>query len=261
MGHDRSRRSQPCLSGFQALVVMALGVATMTLAMTVSRGLGIRLALTLSEVLLMTPGLLALGLRGIPLQTGVGLLPIATPTALLSLASGAALWVASLGLMEVQYALWSPPAEYLEGFRRLHQALRPSSPADAMASLLAVAIVPALCEEILVRGIVLRSFLVGWGPSGSIVASAFLFGLMHLDPYRLPFTFAVGLALGVIRLRAGSVLPPILAHAALNALTFAVAPYLDDPGAPMPAPQPLLGLTLLAAGTVVTAAMTRWLRR
>ena len=82
--------------------------------------------------------------------------------------------------------------------------------------------------------------------------SALVFALMH-DAYRMPFTFAVGLALGALRLRAGSLLPSLLAHATLNSLTFAAAPFLDDPAKPLPDPRPLLGLALLVLGTATTA--------
>ena len=50
------------------------------------------------------------------------------------------------------------------------------------------------------------------------------------------------------RLRTGSLLPSLLAHASLNALTFAAAPFLDDPSSPLPDPRPLLGLRPAARG-------------
>src|SRR5262249_46935336 len=82
------------------------------------------------------------------------------------------------------------------------------------------------------------------------------FASMH-DLYRMPFTFAVGLVLGALRLQQGSLAPSMLAHATLNALTFAAAPFLDDPQEPLPDPRPLLGLALLAAGALATVVLWR----
>ena len=50
---------------------------------------------------------------------------------------------------------------------------------------------------------------------------------------------------GALRLRTGSLWPPVIAHVTLNALTFSIAPLVDDPARPY-TPQPALGLACLA---------------
>ena len=215
----------------------------------------------LAEALLLAPGLLALVWLGIPLQEGTGFQPIAPRVFSISLGIGVSLWVASYGLLELQYSVWQPDAGYLKAFRRIHLALRPTGAADAVMSVLAIAVLPAVCEEILVRGIVLPAFVRSLGPAMAVCSSALLFGLMHDDLYRFAFTTSVGLALGVVRLRSGSVLPSVLAHTILNALTFTVTLLFDDPSAPLPPPRPLLGLGLLALGGAPTWLAIRWLRR
>jgi membrane protease YdiL (CAAX protease family) len=240
---------------------MVVGVGVMTLSLVLGRGFGIRVNLLLAEVCLATPALLALVVFGIPLGAGIRLRGVPRATLLLSVGLGATLWLASLGLLELQYTVWAPPPGYLEAFRMLHEALRPANPADALLSLMAIALVPALCEEVLVRGVVLPSLFRAFGGPTSVVLSAFLFGLMHLDPYRFPFTCAVGLALGAVRLRTGSLLPSIAAHAALNGLTFVVAPLIDEPAQTMPDPRPFVGVALLALGVAASALAFRQLRR
>lgn len=242
-----------------ALGVAVLGTAAMTTGLLLGRVLGLHLTLVVSETLLMAPGLLALALGGVPLARGLALSILDRRTTLLCMGAGATLWVASLGLLELQYAVWPPPEGYLEAFRRLHEALRPANPFDALLSVLAIAVAPAVCEEILARGICLPSFRHGLGDAGAVVASAVVFGLMHLDLYRLLFAFAVGLALGVLRLRTGVLVPTILAHATLNTLTFATAPFLDDPAQGLPDPRPLLGAGLLGGGSVATLLLMRTL--
>jgi membrane protease YdiL (CAAX protease family) len=259
VGSGRPRHAIPALLALGAAV---LGTVSMVLA---SRLLGfewhveLRATLLASELCLTLPALAAvLAVVRRPLAEALAI-PIRRPVALLAAALGLALWVGSLGLLELQYAVWPPPEGYLEMFRRLHEALRPSGPMDALYSVVAIAVAPAVCEETLNRGIVLPSLLRTLGSAGAVVVSALVFGFMHVDLYRLPFTFVVGLALGVLRLRAGSLSASVIAHATLNTLTFLTAPWLDDPSEPMPSPRPLLGAALFvlgAAGTLAFLALT-----
>ncbi len=255
--YGRSRLPAVVLFGLAPTVVVA-GMGAMVLVAPFAFALGLRPALLISEAALVLPGLLALAAFRVPLATTLGLNPIPTRTTLLVVAAAVALWVASLGLFEVQYALWAPPPGYLEAFQRLHDALRPKNAVDALVSVVAIAAGPAICEELLLRGIVLPVLRPVLGATGAIVASAALFALIHWDLYRAAFTFALGLALGVLRVRTGSLVAPVLAHALVNTITFVAAPLTDDNLAGgLPAPRPGLGLSLLAAGVVITVLLIR----
>jgi membrane protease YdiL (CAAX protease family) len=210
-----------------------------------------------SEVLLAVPGLLAVGLRHVSTSQTLALSAPGRRVLALCLGLGATLWVASLGLLELQNVVWPVDPEYIAGFRRLHELLYPKGLLDALVSLTTIAIVPAVCEETAIRGVLLPSLRSALTPSRSIAISAAVFALMHFDPYRTPFTLAVGLVLGALRLRTGSLWPSLLAHATLNALTFAAAPFLDDPTQPLPDPRPLLGLCLFAVGAGLTTQIWR----
>ncbi|HEX9188485.1 MAG TPA: CPBP family intramembrane glutamic endopeptidase, partial [Vicinamibacteria bacterium] len=153
-----------------------------------------------------------------------------------------------------------PPPQYLDAFRAIHEALKPAGPLDGAVSLLVIAILPGLCEELVVRGALLPSLVERLGPGGAVVGSAFLFAAMHADPYRFFFTLTIGLGLGLLRLRTGSLWPPVLAHVTLNALTFAIAPLVDDPSQPY-TPQPALGLACLVAGFAAAWPLLRALGR
>jgi membrane protease YdiL (CAAX protease family) len=223
---------------------------------------GIRPTLLLAELALVAPGLVALALFGIAPRTGLALHALPGRIVTLSLAAGASLWAASLGLLEVQYALWHPPAGYLETFRRLHEALRPHGFVDALLSMAAIALAPAICEELLFRGIVLPSMLRPMGSIAAVLVSSLLFGVIHLDKtdagvsfYRVPFAFVVGAGLGTLRVRTGSLVSPVLAHALLNAITFAVVPLSEDPGLGEASARPMLGAGLLLAGTAATLVL------
>ena len=245
-----------------SLLTAALGTVAMLMSgLLLARHVPLRVTITTGSILLAVPALLALLLAGRSIPSALALRPVDRRTALLAALLGAALWVASLGLLELQYSVWAPPPGYLEMFRRIHEALRPANAFDAVLSVLAIAAAPAVFEEILVRGVVLPSFRPAMGTTWAVLASALLFALMHADLYRLLFTFAVGAVLGVVRLRAGALLPCILVHGTLNTLTFLVAPLVDDPSEPLPDPRPLLGAALVAVGVATTALLLRRLPR
>jgi membrane protease YdiL (CAAX protease family) len=235
------------------------------LKLTAPRGL--RTALVTGELCLIAPGLLIVALSGVPLVEGLGLRRVSRRTVRLATLAGAALWAASLGLMNLQFVVWRPPADFLESFRLLHLTLRPRTFEEAVLSVGAIALMPALCEETLFRGIVLPS-LARMGSVAALVGSAALFALIHIDTvsagpvfYRLPFAFAVGLGLGALRLLTRSLVPSILAHAVLNTITFATVFLSGAASEAMEQPQALPGLLLLLGGAAATAWLFRALRR
>jgi membrane protease YdiL (CAAX protease family) len=236
-------------------------------SMPVAHLLGLRPALVMSEAALLLPGLGLLVLLERPFSEALALRGVGGRLALLSVLCGASLWAFSLGIFQLQYVVWPPPEGYLESFRRIHEALRPAGPVDALVSIAAIAFMPAACEEALFRGIVVGA-LVPLGQPAAVIASAVLFGLIHLDfsaagvPafYRTPFAIAVGTVLGAVRLRTASLIPCVLAHATLNLITFAVAPWVDDPGSGSPPAQPLLGAALLFGGGAMTLGVLARMR-
>ncbi|HVQ29337.1 MAG TPA: CPBP family intramembrane glutamic endopeptidase [Vicinamibacteria bacterium] len=233
-----------------------MSLASRPVALAIVGTLGFRGFLAVSEALLPLPSLLFFAFSGASLRQALALVPLRRGGVVLCVGLGVALWLASLGLLELQYTVWPPGPEYIEGFRRVHELLRPSGPLDAVVSLFAIAVLPAVCEETAIRGVLLPALRTKLVFPLALVLSAAVFALMH-DSYRMPFTFAVGLVLGALRLHKGSLLPSMLAHASLNALTFAAAPFLDDPTQPLPDPRPLLGLALLVAGSWGTYLLWR----
>jgi membrane protease YdiL (CAAX protease family) len=253
-------RPLPLLLGVTATVTGILAMRTPLLVAPFLVGaVGFRGFIAVSEALLAVPALLAVGLRRAPPSQTLALSSLSRRGLAVSVGLGATLWVASLGLLELQNVVWPADPEYIAGFRRLHDLLYPRGPFDAFLSLATIALMPAVCEEIATRGVLLPSLRSALAPLPAIGISAAVFALMHFDPYRTPFTFAVGLVLGALRLRAGSLWPSLLAHATLNALTFAAAPFLDDPAQPLPDPRPFVGLALLMVGSALTALVWRHL--
>jgi sodium transport system permease protein len=216
------------LPAWLSLPAWIAGMAGMGLAVRAASPLGMRPALVAAELCLAVPTLLALALRRIPWVRGLALAPPTPGAGALALLTGAALWATSLGLFEMQFSVWPPPPGYLDQFQMLHRALKPSGVLDGAWSVVAIAVAPAVCEEIVFRGALLPSFVRVLRTPGAVLLAALLFGAIHLDPttagaytlYRVPFATTVGIGLGILRVASRSLVPCILAHAALNAITF-----------------------------------------
>ncbi len=119
-----------------------------------------------------------------------------------------------LEIDEVMQSLF-PMSEF---FRSTFAMMR----ADTLpALLLLLAIAPAM-EELLFRGVFLRSFLVQYQPRTAIVASSLLFAIFHLNIYQIPVALAFGLLSGWLLMRTSSLWPSILAHSLVNLFTLLV---------------------------------------
>lgn len=84
---------------------------------------------------------------------------------------------------------------------------------------IAICLLPAILEEILVRGY-LQGMLTCWGPWFAILVSSVLFTLLHSDITSMPGVFLLSLLLGVAAYCTGSILPTIVLHFANNCIAF-----------------------------------------
>jgi hypothetical protein len=81
---------------------------------------------------------------------------------------------------------------------------------------LALAIAPALSEEILFRGLLLGRFCDRLGTPGGLALSSLLFGMIHLNLAQGAPALVLGLYFGALTLRTGSVRAAILCHGINN---------------------------------------------
>lgn len=107
------------------------------------------------------------------------------------------------------------------------------APAGLGLSLLALGLLPAICEELLFRGLAQRALEGRFSPWIAVMGSSALFGLAHADGVHGLVTFLLGLYLGAVALWAGSVVPTVLLHAANNLFgVAALAGSVPPPSAP-----------------------------
>ena len=97
-----------------------------------------------------------------------------------------------------------------------------------------MAVAPAVFEELFFRGYLFTAIRSTTSPRTTIVVSAVLFGVFHvvttsvLAVERLLPSMALGLMLGWLCWRCGSVLPGILLHACHNGLLLMIAYYREE---------------------------------
>ncbi len=95
-----------------------------------------------------------------------------------------------------------------------------------LLTVISTAVIPPLTEEFAFRGAVLGE-LKKHGEGFALITSSVLFGLMHRNFIQIFFAFLVGLILGFIRIKTGSIWVSIAVHA-LNNFLAVICDYLTD---------------------------------
>lgn len=124
-----------------------------------------------------------------------------------------------------------------------------------------IGLVPAVCEEILYRGYVLRAFEKSWGIWVAIVFSGFLFGLYHLQLTNLLPLASIGMLLAYVTYVSDSIYPAILAHLINNGGSVIMASYYPDSSIAEMTPESMPPLWALAVGTILTGYLVVYMYR
>ncbi|MDD5087687.1 MAG: ABC transporter permease subunit [bacterium] len=257
----RRARSQTALAPpGTALLVWVVIVLLLFYAGTLAAGWGVVKSILVSQLLIGGLPLLILIRGGFDLRRSLGLFRpravvwIAAPLAMVSA------WLVSLELAALMNMVMPFPEELLGKFDDFFAGINRLSP---LAGLLLLAVLPAVCEEMLARGLLLRSFLPRFGVSGAVIFSAIAFGLLHLDLYRLLPTTLLGAVLGWIAVWSGSILPAMFAHALNNALIYILQRYPDEVALSWlgeNSPE-FLPWSILAAAVLLLVGSLLWLKK
>jgi hypothetical protein len=96
---------------------------------------------------------------------------------------------------------------------------------------LAIGLLAPLSEEIVLRGAVLKELLKSekLSPWGAIAISAVFFALIHMNPAQMPHAFVIGLLLGWMYWRTGSILPGVAYHWANNSMAYILYNIYPNP--------------------------------
>jgi len=90
-------------------------------------------------------------------------------------------------------------------------------------------VLPALCEEVVFRGVLLQALATRLVPVAAVALSAALFAAYHMSLVQLIPTFTLGIVFATVTLRARSIVPTMVAHLLNNAFALRAQrwPWLD----------------------------------
>lgn len=95
-------------------------------------------------------------------------------------------------------------------------------------AIMSTVVAAPILEEVLFRGLILESCKERFGKGVAVFVSALLFGLIHIVPIQVINAFVVGIILGYIYLKTGSLLSVIILHAINNAIAYVTLAYFGD---------------------------------
>lgn len=138
----------------------------------------------------------------------------------------------------------------------------PHTPVGILLYFTNTCLLPAIFEEALFRGIMLKNLLPAIGKWPAIVVSALVFGLMHLNPAQSIFAFGFGILIGYAYVSSGSIWFGALIHMLNNAISCVATywTYVYD----LEWVQLVLSiftLVCMAFGTIALGIYTAYLRR
>jgi ABC-2 type transport system permease protein/sodium transport system permease protein len=128
---------------------------------------------------------------------------------------GASAWVPVHELTALQQSVLPLPASVVESLGKLNDAI---AKLPALQMLVVLAIMPAVCEELLFRGVLLSGLASSSGRWTAIVVSAAVFGVFHFVLFKFVATAALGVVLGFLCVQSRSIVPGMMVHLLHNGL-------------------------------------------
>lgn len=106
-------------------------------------------------------------------------------------------------------------------------AVEANGAGELLYSILAFAVLPAVCEEFVFRAILCAEFEINGIPA-AVMVSALFFAMLHFDFAQFPIYFFAGLLLALVLYATRSVLGPIMVHLLYNLFGLFGRPYITE---------------------------------
>ncbi len=127
--------------------------------------------------------------------------------------------------------------------------------------ILHIGIVPAICEEVMFRGYVQRSFEKNWGIWTAIIVSGFIFGAYHLQINNiLPLSF-LGIMLAYLTYISDSLIPAIVAHFVNNGGQVIASSFYPAMLEESITPETEMPWELIAVSIIISSGIVYYLHR
>jgi sodium transport system permease protein len=220
--------------------------------------LDLRAQVTLNLVVLFL-GASLLMLRRYRLNARAALaLRLPRPTVWIAVLIGApSAYITGIGLGQLTQHLFPVPERVLEAFAQY--ILPPDLPLWQV--LFFLALMPAVCEEIAFRGVLLHGLRRRLSAVALCLTVGIVFGLFHVDLFRIIPTAYLGTILAAVVVLSGSIYPAMLWHALNNATGLVPAYFGIQPEAPEWWLYALAGLGVIVAFGILVTSRTNVGRR
>lgn len=143
-----------------------------------------------------------------------------------------------------------------EGLKAMSEIFRDHGASGFLIPLsLMIGLTPAICEELLFRGYVQTRLTKTMHPLLGILIASFLFAVFHLDYVHVIAVFPMGVFLGWVSWRSGSLVPAMLGHFVNNVISVVAVVYAPDGEADVfAAPVIAISAAILSLGIVGMSA-------
>jgi hypothetical protein len=139
------------------------------------------------------------------------------------------------GYMFFQDQIPMPPVikPVIDELRRImeemyHVLTAAQSPLELAGVIIVVALVPAVCEEALFRGLVQTNLRRLAGPTMGFVYTGLIFGVFHLNPFFVIPLIVLGIYFSFVRERSANILIPMVAHCTNNCVSVLTGYFAGD---------------------------------
>lgn len=126
-------------------------------------------------------------------------------------------------------SLLFPPPDFLLGIESL---LVMDSLGIALITILTIVIIAPVAEELIFRGFLQKFLEEAWqDPTRAILITSLFFAVIHMNPYWATQIYFLGVVLGYLAWRTGSIIPGIILHSLNNVFALAfitLAPSEDS---------------------------------
>lgn len=174
------------------------------------------LALLIGEVFMIVPAIVVVSRQQLPLLSTFRIKPLNTKIIPATIFLFIPIFILTDELDRLIQLVFPMPEIWLESLTDLVQF---STIIDGSVLVLAAVVVAPIAEEMLFRGMVQHTLEKYREPAMAIVLTSVLFALVHFNPWTSIQITLLGLALGYLTWRTGSILPAIVVHGLNNLIS------------------------------------------
>lgn len=135
-----------------------------------------------------------------------------------------------LATIALQIGLSSPITDLIPMPDSMKEMFEDQLGGKSIFTFLMVVVAAPILEELIFRGIILDGLLRRYTPLKAILMSAFLFGVVHLNPWQFITAMILGTFAGWLYYKTKNLTLPILMHATNNFFAFMSIYYYDQKG-------------------------------